>query len=338
MRTALLIMKRMRICTLLLCIYLFLTVNAYAFYGAKFEPRDGEIYHGAQGEVRPVGVFKRHVDWDGIDEYTHACGNRPKLVMHYISFDPLAFWLLRSPLRKITKQPYDYIPQIGLDFYSFFPSLDISKPHDITEGIARGDYDKRIRKLALLFADMKTPVFLRPGYEFGGNGQGQHASKEYWVQAWRRIFDIFKEEKVTNVAFVWDTLDAKDYMDFYPGDDYVDWWGINVFCNNADQDPFIARFVQEAAKHKKPVMIAESTPRDVGTMKGEEAWGKWYKPYFNLIAKYSHIKAFCYINASWTDFPGESFKYDCRIQKNDVISSRYHESVSKKGFIHAQNK
>jgi len=309
-----------------------------AFFGGKLEPPDGKIYHGAQAEVRPVSIFAHHVDWKGIDQYAEASHRRPKLIMHYISLDTLAFWFLKSTILEISQQPYNYIPQIGLDFYSYIPGFDILNPKDITDKLAEGNYDDRIKALAHLFIKMKTPAFLRPGYEFGGNGQGRYASKQHWVRAWKKIFTIFKNEGAENVAFVWNTLDAKDYLEYYPGDEYVDWWGINVFCNDADKSPFINDFVQEAAKHRKPVMIAESTPRYVGSVGGEVAWKKWYQPYFNLIHKYPHLKAFCYVNASWKNYPDRSFKHDCRIQSNTFITSIYRQLLSNSKFINANNK
>jgi hypothetical protein len=316
----------------------FQTHNAWHFFGAKLEPPAGKVFHGAQGEVRPLGLFSRHVDWDGIEVYSRACGHRPKLIMHYISFDPLAFWLLKSTIFEISQRHYDYIPQIGLDFYSYIPGFDIMNPKDITHEIAKGDYNDKIKELAQLFIEMRTPVFLRPGYEFGGNGQGRHASRLYWVIAWKRIFEIFKNEGAENVAFVWNTLDARDYMRYYPGDEYIDWWGINVFCDHADKHNFINSFIQDAEKHKKPVMIAESTPRHIGSAQGKESWQKWYAPYFNLISKYPHIKAFCYINASWKDWPDKSFSHDCRIQSNQLVSSRYRKLMLGGQFINASKK
>ncbi len=312
--------------------------KSYAFFGAKLEPPDGKIYHGAQAEVRPVGFFSRHVDWVGIDEYTKACGHRPKLIMHYISFDPIAFWLLKSTIYEISKQPYDYIPQIGLDFYSYMPRFDILHPKDITAKIAKGNYDEKIKELAQLFIKMKTPVFLRPGYEFGGHGWGRHASKQYWIETWKRIHSLFTKEGAEKVAFVWNTLDAMDYMEYYPGDEHVDWWAINLFRNEADQNPLINRYIQDAAKHRKPVMIAESTPRYIGSINGETAWDRWYASYFNLILKYPHIKAFCYINASWQNWPVKTFRFDCRIQSNTFIASKYKNILSNSAFINASKK
>jgi hypothetical protein len=243
--------------------------------------------------------------------------------MHYISFDPLGFFLLRSAVREIANRPHAYSPQIGLDFYSHYPRLDITQPRDITREIARGQYDRKIRELARLFKGMAVPVFLRPGFEFGGNGYGRHAAKQYWVEAWKRIHALFRSEGASNVAFVWNTLDAADYQDYYPGDEYVDWWAINVFDDNADVHPFINAFIADAGIHGKPVMIAEATPRHVGSTRGEESWHEWYEPFFRLLARHRHIKAFCYINASWKDYPDKSFGQDCRIQKDAYVASQY---------------
>ena len=326
--------------SLFLVIFLSISIvtKSFAFFEAKFEPLDGRIFHGVQAEVRPKSIFAFNVDWKGIEKYTEVCSLRPKLIMHYISFDSFAFRLLRPTISKISKQPYHYIPQIGLDFYSYPPGYNILNPNDITREIAEGNYDKKIKQLAQLFIKMETPVFLRPGYEFGGNGQGRHASKPYWMGAWRRIYDIFQQESAQNVAFVWNTLDAQDFMDYYPGNNYVDWWAINVFSDHADKDQFINFFIKEAEKHQKPVMIGESTPRHIGSVAGELSWERWYQPYFDLISKYPHIKAFCYINASWKDYPDKTFAFDCRIQSNKFVAIRYKETLSNQTFIHADKK
>jgi len=303
---------------------------------SKFEPENGKIYHCAQAEARPVGIFSRHIDWKGIEEYVDACGHRPKLIMHYISFDPFAYWLLKDTISEITEQPYDYIPQIGLDFYSYPPGHGIHNPVDITQNIAKGDYDRAIEELWDLLSAMDIPVFLRPGYEFGGNGQGRHASKKYWIAAWKRIYNIFNDKGANKIAFVWNTLDEIDYMDYYPGDQYVDWWAINIFDNNAIGNELVKRFLIDAQKHRKPVMIAESTPRYVGVFEANKAWSNWFRPFFELIQEYPNIKAFCYINASWRGFPDTTFKWDCRIQSNETIEKMFGDELSKEKYVHSE--
>ena len=323
---------------LVIFIIISFVTKSFAFFDAKFEPPDGQIYHGAQAEVRPISIFAYKVDWRGLNKYVGASGKRPKLIMHYISFDSFAFKLLRPTISKISKQPYNYIPQIGLDFYSYPPGYNILNPNDITRDIAGGNYDNKIKQLAQLFIKMETPVFLRPGYEFGGNGQGNHASKTYWIGGWRRIYDIFQQEGAQNVAFVWNTLDAQDFMDYYPGNNYVDWWAINIFSDYSEKDQFINFFVKEAEIHQKPVMIGESTPRYIGSVGGQVSWDMWYQSYFNLIFRYPHIKAFCYINASWKDYPDKTFAFDCRIQSNKFVAIRYKKALSNQTFIHADKK
>lgn len=67
---------------------------------------------------------------------------------------------------------------------------------------------------------------MRIGYEFNGNNYPTGAYKAAYqavVQAWRA------DERVSGrVAGIWDFVcsDAENYMDWYPGDDVVDWWGI----------------------------------------------------------------------------------------------------------------
>jgi len=305
---------------------------------AKLEPPDGKVYHGAQAEVRPFGIFNRHVDWEGTEAYTIACGNRPKIIMHYISLDSYAYWLLKDTVLEISQQPYDYIPQIGLDFYSYPLGHGILNPLDITRDIAKGEYDRPIEDLCELLNGMNTPIFLRPGYEFGGNGQGRHASKKHWIDAWKRIYDIFKNKGSNQIAFVWNTLDEVNYIDYYPGDECVDWWAINIFDNHAGNIELIKRFLNDAEKHHKPVMIAESTPRAIGSTQNQISWKKWYQPYFDLIDTHHQIKAFCYINATWKGYPGNSFTRDCRIQSSDFIKLKYKKILSDQKFIHAKPK
>lgn len=305
------------------------------YFGAKFEPADEKVYHCAQAEVRPASMSVYRVDWDGMEQYVQASGYRPAMVMHYITLDPFGFSLLKSSIAEIARQPHGYMAQVGLDFYRHLRNNGTFSRVDITADIAQGTYDATIRELAQLAGTMKVPIFLRPGFEFGGNGYGQYASKKYWITAWKRIVTIFRNENIENVAFVWNTLDAEDYIDYYPGDDYVDWWAINVFRNDADDDAFISAFVKEAERRKKPVMIAESTPRSIGAGQGEESWNKWYKPYFNLLSQYRHIKAFCYINASWKNFYDKTFNRDCRIQINNYVTTKYKTVLSDPQFIHS---
>lgn len=322
----------------LLMISLLIGGNLLAFFGEKFEPPDGKVYHGAQAEVRPVDMNRLDVDWDGIEEYTQAVGYRPKLIMHYLNLNPMMFTLLRDKVRQIAEQPYDYYAQIGLDFYYFPEKKKFKKRRDITHEIARRGYDMVLENMADLFKEMKVPIFLRLGYEFGGDGFGEKYNQENYIEAWRYIVDFFADQGVTNVAFVWNNLNEKRYMEYYPGDEYVDWWAINIFDGDPLDDRLVRKFISDAAEHRKPVMIAESTPRSIGTQDAATAIKGWFNPYFQLIRTYPHIKAFCYINASWEDFPDDKFTRDCRLQLSSELVNTYSKIIGQPNFIHSSIK
>ena len=113
----------------------------------------------------------------------------------------------------------------------------------------------------------------------------QHDQRAYidYGYIWIHIYEVFEAEGVTNVAWVWNTVNplSFNYLDWYPGDEYVDWWGINYFTSgqiNAGDS-----FLNDAKLRNKPVMICESCPiHDNGTLNTSN-WDDWFVPYFEKI-------------------------------------------------------
>ena len=117
-----------------------------------------------------------------------------------------------------------YGVQIGLWFYT-----ENNIQYDCQ--IANGSYDQSIDAMIQGIEKMGRPVWLRIGYEFNGGWAGFDFN--CYINAYRRITDKLRNNTFTNkyVANVWDyTADANvnGYMNYYPGDDYVDWWAANV--------------------------------------------------------------------------------------------------------------
>jgi beta-mannanase len=42
---------------------------------------------------------------------------------------------------------------------------------------------------------------------------------------------------------------------YYPGDEYVDWWAISLFHKKNFKDKYMLNFIEDAKKHKKPVIL-----------------------------------------------------------------------------------
>ena len=321
---------------------------------AKFEPPNGRVLHGwgqhislyekeAAPYISAVGkdcaIISDYVDLlliEGITQETIAYVKlaHPKLaegrddeqirrIVQSFLTTPVQF----ADFRKRTGKPY--VPLLGVFWHRSNDS-----------NIAVGKHDQQIKLLANQVKQCGFPVFLRPGFEFGPYGyterRGQ-TSREHYAKMFRRFVEVFRGERVKNAAFVWNTVgvEAYDYwMDYYPGDEYVDWWGINLFSRR--QILGSGRFLAEASKHGKPVMICESAPAFERGTGDDGSVEKFFAPYFALIEQHSHIKAFVYINIDWAAQEGSPFAHwpDSRVQSNPKVVDFYRRTLAHGRFMH----
>jgi len=214
--------------------------------------------------------------------------------------------------------------------------------HADLDGINSGRYDLAIDELVRGLPRTGRPVFLRLGYEFNGEWNAYDPAK--YKQAWKRIAKRLDQDKDTRrqVALVWDMsckAKNKDWEPYYPGDEYVDWWGVNVLDfgdrPSAPDSACVRAFVDAAGSRAFPVMIAESMPEGIGT-RAPDAWAKWFSPYFNELLKHPAVKAFSYINRDCT-------KRNCvgghwgtaRIQDSPHLGPLYAHALASREFVHA---
>jgi PKD repeat protein len=135
------------------------------------------------------------------------------------------------------------------------------------------------------------PIFLRLGYEF------DYQYGNYWdfyKAVWRYVCGEFKRLNVSNVAFVWQASYGNgnwaSYQNFYPGDQYVDWFGYSQWDGALTGQTMIT----QARLKGKPLMICESTP------KSQSGQWAWYSMVINQIKQNNDvIKGWTYINYNW---------------------------------------
>ncbi|MFB4311143.1 glycoside hydrolase family 26 protein [Actinomadura sp. GTD37] len=148
-----------------------------------------------------------------------------------------------------------------------------------TREIVKGEHDDLIARRARAVKALGKPVFLRWSRDMDKSSAEKRVhSPADFVAAWKHLREIFKREKVDNVAWVWCPtargFGGADAGAFYPGDDQVDW-----ICADAqpggdydyrDLSEVVKLFMEWARKHKKPIMIAEfGVPRSYGTRRAE---------------------------------------------------------------------
>jgi hypothetical protein len=288
---------------------------APVYFGRKLEPRGRVVLHGA-GQT----------DDASFREYSATLGaSRPMLYMSYVDLkDDLGGYF--DGLRANLDSYPDYlVPQIGLSL-----NAGQAATHYEQE-VATGQLDDRIAMLCSGLRRLDRPAYLRIGYEFNGQWNG-YAPAPY-IAAFRRIVMQLRTCSPETAA-VWDyapdaAANATDagYMNFYPGDDWVDWWAINLFAEESLDGALTHRFLTDALRHRFPVMIGESTPRGHPVTQGERAVDGWYKPYFQLMRSAPQVKAFCYINWDWRQYPQWADWGDARIEDDPAVLAYYRQEV-----------
>ena len=155
-----------------------------------------------------------------------------------------------------------------------------------TREFSLGSKDQEIREFAQKLKAYDYPVFLRLEPSFNraewsracvANPTGMTAN-DYKLM-WRKFYDIFKSEGVTNVAFVWcpnafsnPNTEANAIANYYPGDGYVDWCGLDLFINE-DWATLRAKLARSLAAlgTTKPVMVSVGVadPNELGYNKAD---------------------------------------------------------------------
>jgi len=203
---------------------------------------------------------------------------------------------------------------------------------------ATGALDGNINNLIYWINNQNPrPIFLRIGYEFNATHNGYDGAT--YIKAWQRIVNMFRTANVTNVAFVWQADDSQmsesGLAAWYPGDTYVDWVGFSRFLGNG------GGMISFARDHKKPCMIAESTPQGhhTSTEDGTTLWNNWYAPLFSQVHSNNDVvKALCYINQNWDAQPiWQNTFGDSKIQDNATIKANWLTEIKNTMWLHSSS-
>lgn len=168
-------------------------------------------------------------------------------------------------------------------------------------GIAAGHHDQVIKQRARDVKAVGKPLMIAYRFEMDRpNLRSQVRSAKDYIAAWKRIRRIFEQEGATNVGWVWAPT-AKgftegDAADFYPGDNQVDWLGVDAYTGPRLR-PFsevMRAYMEFAAEHPgKPIMIAE-----FGLSDRDGKRPAWLKAAREYVKEQPRIKAVLYFNGN----------------------------------------
>ena len=300
-------------------------------FGAKFEPKGNYILHGAGQDENGVTVT--------FDRYAEAMGDElmPAVTMGYTApHHNYVDWTMymKQGMEAYGDEQYLFL-QVGVHF-----NKDENPDEAYYDDIADGKMDMEIKSLVQILKSFKRPVFCRPGFEFNGQWNG-YTDPEIYKRAFIRFAEIVEECGADNIALLWCYNPggaAKDYMAYYPGDEYVDWWAIDIFDASSLTQTDTVSFLADAQQHKKPVMVTEATPKGYDITQGE-GWEEWYEPFFRFVRENPVVKGTCYINWEWTTYPQWSNWGDSRIEAAAAeLREKYIQEMSDNIYFHATDK
>jgi len=231
-------------------------------------------------------------------------------------------------------------------------------------------WDQYVDMLESAFRQVNLPFFFRIGFEFNGSWNPYHPY--IYPLAFRQLVIDLNSRGIDNFATVWcyEPDAAADFADsteqgwkWYPGDDVVDWFGLDLFTVEHFHPDLpdsaqgrtgwdITRkgrseaFLRFAEVRGKPVYLNElssihtvSTPDslDPEGIDGQADWDAWFEPFFRFIQAHPNIKGWNYIDVDWSSinsYQQQGWR-DARLEINSILRRRWVHQMSSGNVIHA---
>jgi hypothetical protein len=249
-------------------------------------------------------------DMNAVTKFESETGKSASLVQF---FQPFANCNPGCDFYEFPTEPMEDIRSHGsipvLSWSSQSIPSSLNEPDFQLGDVVEGRYDDFIREFAEEAKAWGHPFFLRFNWEMNGSwfpwaeGVNGNSSGQY-VAAWRHVHDIFSAVGASNVSWVWCPFvdpagSMTDLGSLYPGDEYVDWTGLDGYnwgTNPASPrgwrsfDQLFAKTYAEIAEGiapGKPLMIAEVGSSEQG---GDKA--AWIRDALSRVpAAYPQVRA-----------------------------------------------
>ena len=219
-------------------------ILAKAYVGSVLTVHITDVATGAQGSIKNAS-WTGFVDESGKSwEYFDISGDSYTMTLDATTLaDMRANGFILSghdyTVTKVTVETNGAIAQKldPLNDYSYSSGLLFDIKNAVTEGtweyqFIQDDLMKVTTYLKLL-KDANIPVLWRPLHEASGGWFWWGTDAESYKKLWIMMFDYFKNAGLDNLIWVW-TCNGND-TDWYPGDNYVDIVGRDLYGNDPAQ-------------------------------------------------------------------------------------------------------
>ncbi len=242
-----------------------------------------------------------------------------------------------------------YIPMITLE--NHFVNADPNMKQPNLYSIVEGHFDIFFENWAKQIKQVKGTVLLRILHEFNGNWypwciSNNDKNPKLLIKAFQHIHNIFKAKNVTNVKFIWcpNSMSIPQekwnyIMDAYPGDEFVDYLGIDVY-NGAGEGAVWRSFRKEGIENYfiltqeisvKPLFICEVASRERRSSESKLSQNKheWIKQMSETLkSDMSKIRLLTWFNEKET-FKINSSSDSKNAYLNNIMKDDYFKSGTK---------
>ena len=218
---------------------------------------------------------------------------------------------------------------------ALFHNMWMCGDYNIPQNLLHGEYDHALEKYGIWASQFKQPLFLTIGFDFDCP-HNVHDPRLY-IQSYRYVVDKLRNY-TNNIAYVWNSWCGPTYQNhpvesWYPGDNYVDWFGITIInrLNVGAPNYYMLDFLELARLHRKPTMLCNTAATEGIS---SNSWENWFVPIFSMIYRYN-IKAYIHTNCDFSSYPVWKFSgwENAKVQSNHSIAWKFKEALGEDRFI-----
>ncbi len=211
--------------------------------------------------------------------------------------------------------------------------------------------DKYLVRLAQEMGRTRAPIFLRFASEMNGRWTAYHGNPAEYRAKFKLVHTVMRKY-APNVAMVWCPYFSPEnnISDYYPGDTFVDWVGVNMysvtFHNNSLNSPCeqehpcdMLDTVYKQYATRKPIMICEYGATHRAQCQPERradfAINKISTLYAALSAVYPRVKCINYFDSNTLQFAADLAFNDYCVTNDPAVRIAYSKAVSSAYYLHA---
>lgn len=215
-------------------------------------------------------------------------------------------------------------------------------------GLDKVQKDKYLWGLVRDLRQTKAKIFLRFASEMNGPWVNYHGDPPKYREKFRLVADMV-HKFAKNVAMVWCPLftPVKPIPLYYPGDDAVDWVGVNIynvtyFNQNAKQPGWdvtpqqMLKPIYDEYASRKPIMIAEYGVAHYSALESNLvrnfAIENIQSFYASLRLRFPRVKCINYFNCNNIQLQHRK-NNDYRVTNDDAVRAAYSEAIASSYFL-----